>query len=370
MKVASKIVNIILAVVVLCTVSAAVGSAIMKKPFLLTVIRSNSMYPVWERGDLVIIENLSEKETVHHGDIVFFKAKEGDLASKGWIAHRVISGNSEKGFITKGDANKYTDQESNDGKGEIKREWIAGRALLIGGSPMVIPKLGFLSLWMEKFQSNPFVVPVIAFILAILIAIGEFTSDKKRGKKNKEMELPLIYIIGGFTVSIIIGGTMLASGQTVNLVYEVSKQGQGVMVGSDVGVLKVGDVVSRPLSELNNKGFFPLIGAITTDDKQIEVSHKNVFLTQGQGINTTFTVNAKNPGLYQSSINVGLFYPLLPASLIYFLADKSYWLALVVISMIPGLPLIIYPLIDGKMRRRTLKMLRRKKRKLLRLLPF
>ena len=154
MKIFSKILNILLAIGILCTLIAAVGSAITKKPVLLTVIRSNSMYPVWERGDMVIIENLKEKDTIHNGDIVFFKTKEGSLADKGWIAHRVMSGNDDKGFITKGDANDYTDQES-DGTGPIKREWIAGRALTIGETPIVIPKIGYLSLWVEKYQSNP-----------------------------------------------------------------------------------------------------------------------------------------------------------------------------------------------------------------------
>ena len=74
------------------------------------------------------------------------------------------------------------------------------------------------------------------------------------------MELQLIYIIGGLTIAVIMGATMLASGQKVNLIYEVSDQGQGVLMGSDVGILQVGDEVSQPLSELSNGGFFPLIG--------------------------------------------------------------------------------------------------------------
>ena len=111
MKLFSRILNTLLAIGILCTLIAAVGSAITKEPVLLTVIRSNSMYPVWERGDMVIIKNLKEKETVHNGDIVFFKTEKGSLADKGWIAHRVVDGNADKGFITKGDANEYTDQQ-------------------------------------------------------------------------------------------------------------------------------------------------------------------------------------------------------------------------------------------------------------------
>ncbi|MCL6572509.1 MAG: signal peptidase I [Bacillus sp. (in: Bacteria)] len=368
MKVFSKILTILMAMGIFCTLIAGIGSAITKKPVLLTVIRSNSMYPVWERGDLVIIENLKEKESIQPRNIVFFKTKEGSLATKGWIAHRVMSGDNQKGFITKGDANEYTDQES-VGTGPINREWIAGRALTIGGSPLVIPKMGYLSLWAEKYQSKPYILPVLAIILACIIAIGEFTAGQKKGKKRHGMELPIMYIIGGVTISVIMGGTMLASGQTVNVVYGVSNQSQGVLMGSDVGMLKVGDEVSRPLSELSNGGFFPLIGTMTTDDLQIGLSDKNMYLSQEQHLNTTFTVHAEKPGLYESVIKVGLFYPLLPSSIIYFLAQKSYWLALVLVSIVPGIPLMIYPLLDGKMRRRTIKFLRKKKRNLIGILP-
>ncbi|WHZ02806.1 signal peptidase I [Neobacillus sp. YX16] len=365
MKAISKILNLLLASVILCTLIAAVGSAITKKPVLLTVIRSNSMYPVWERGDMVIIDNLNQDEEIHEGDIVFFKAEEGSLATKGWIAHRVIGGNAEEGFITKGDANKYSDQES-DNTGSIERKWIAGRAIEMGENPIVLNKIGYLSLWMEKYQSNPLLLPGFALILGIIIAISELMPGQKRKKNNKSngMELHLIYFIGGLSISIIVGGTMITSGHTLNQVYEVSEQSQGVLMGSDVGILKVGDSVTRPLSEIKNESIFPLIGVITSNDKQIELSHKKVTLSKGQQINSTYTVNAENPGKYKATIKVGLFYPLLPASIIYFLAQKSYWLALTFVSIVPGLPLMIYPFIDGKMRRKTFKVIRKKKRKL------
>ena len=368
MKIFTRSLNILLVIAILCTLIAAVGSAITKEPVLLTVIRSNSMSPVWERGDMVIIKNLKEKDVVHNGDIIFFETEEGSLAEKGWIAHRIVSGNASQGFITQGDANKTTDQQ--DGSGPIEREWIAASALKIGQTPIVIPKLGYLSLWMEEYQSNSFLLPVISLILAGLIAFGEIKSGKQRKKKSKGMELQLIYIMGGLTIAIIMGATMLASGQTLNLVYEVSEQEKGVLMGSDVGILQVGDEVTQPLSELKNGGFIPLIGSITTNDKQIVPSHKNLHLSQGQQLDTTYTVTAEEPGQYESSIQVGLFYPFLPTSFIHFLAQKSYWLALFAVSLVPGLPLIIYPMIDGKMRRGIIKFLRRKKRKLRSALPF
>ncbi|MBO1911005.1 signal peptidase I, partial [Microvirga sp. 3-52] len=219
MKLFTRIINALLALAIICTLIAAVGSAITKKPVLLSVIRSNSMYPVWERGDMVIIKNINEKDVIQNGDIVFFKTEEGSLADKGWIAHRVMDGNESIGFITKGDANNYTDQ--NDGTGLIDREWIAAKAFTIGDTPIVIPKLGHLSLLVEKYQGSSFLLPAIALILAALIGIGELKSSRIRKKRENGIELQFIYILGGLTIVVIMGATMLASGQKMNVIYEV-----------------------------------------------------------------------------------------------------------------------------------------------------
>lgn len=367
MKLFTRILNAFLAIAILCTLIAAVGSAITKEPVLLSVIRSNSMYPVWERGDMVVIKDIKENDIINNGDIIFFEVEEGNLSDKGWIAHRIVEGNAD-GYVTKGDANDYTDQ--NEGNGLIEREWIAAKAATIGETPIVIPKLGHLSLLVEKYQGNSLLLPAIALILAALIGFGELKSSRIRKKKETGIELQLIYILGGLTIFIIMGATMLTSGQNLNLTYEVSEQERGVLMGSDVGILQIGDEVSQPLAELSNGGFFPLVGSITTNDSQILTSHKELYLSQGQQLETTYTVTAQMPGSYESSIQVGLFYPFLPTSLIHFLAQKSYWLALTIVSIIPGLPLIIYPMIDRKMRRDIMKFLRRKKRRMRSVLPF
>ena len=82
MKLFSRILNTLLAIAILCTLIAAVGSAITKKPVLLTVIRSNSMYPVWERGDMVIIENLKKKTLYIMEILSFLKQKKEVLLIK------------------------------------------------------------------------------------------------------------------------------------------------------------------------------------------------------------------------------------------------------------------------------------------------
>lgn len=157
---------------------------------------------------------------------------------------------------------------------------------------------------------------------------------------------------------------MLTTSQRIILPYEVSENNQGVIMGSAVGIMKVGDERTIPLADLSNKGFMPVTATITTKDEQLKFSHTLETLNNGDELKPELTLEAKYPGNYESVIHIGLFYPLLPKSIIYNLANNSYWLALAVVSLIPGLPLMLYPIIDKTMRRKTIKEIRRKIRRI------
>jgi signal peptidase len=94
----------------------------MNRPILMTAVRSNSMYPLFQKGDMVFLNPFFSKYKIKLGDIIIFKTEGGSYDTKGWIVHRVINGNSTNGFITKGDANEYTDQSGDNPS--IKSEWI------------------------------------------------------------------------------------------------------------------------------------------------------------------------------------------------------------------------------------------------------
>lgn len=369
MKKLSKFIDISLYIIVAITLIAAISSAIWNRPFILTSVRSNSMYPLFERSDMLLIKPIAKNDSIKTGDIIVFKVAEGNLSSKGWIVHRIISGDEKDGFITKGDANDYTDQESG-GTGPIQKEWIASKVLTIGSKPLKIPLIGYLPLWMEKFQKNSYTMPVIAVILAAIIGISEITSDKKKRRKKKNgLELQLIYVFGGLTISVIMGATMLATSQRITVPYEVSKDTQGILMGSDLGIIVQGETINKSVSELNNKGIFPIISTITTKDEQITFSHPLTILKTGDKIDAEMTLTATNVGKYNSTIYVSMFYPFLPGKIIYYLASQSYWLALIMISLIPGLPLMLFPMIEGGMRRKTIKEIRRRFRRILNRFP-
>jgi signal peptidase len=369
MKLFSRIVDIILYCIVGILFIAALFSGLWDKPVLLTSVRSNSMYPLFQRGNMLAINSLNTGEEIVPGDIVVFKAMEGELSSKGWIVHRVIGGDKISGYITKGDANAYTDQSSSGGV-PIQREWITGKVVMIGEQPLKIPFAGYLPLWMEKFQSTPYAMPLIVFFLAAIVGFSEIASNKKgKRRKRKGMELQLVYFLGGLTVSIIVAGTMLNVSQRIIVPYQISESGSGVLMGSSVGVLEVGDEITRTISELENKGFFPFTATVTTTDHQMSFQQQLIQLKPGDHYEIEMKLTATEVGGYQPTIYIGLYYPFLPRGIIYRLATHSYFLALVVVSLIPGLPLMLYPVFDQKLRRKTQKEIRRFTRRIRRKLP-
>ncbi len=368
MKHLSKAGNFIFYVLVALALISAIGSAVLKKPVLMSAVRSNSMYPLFQKGDMIFLSPFSSNNNYIIGDIIIFKTEGGIYDSKGWVVHRIIEGNSTDGYITQGDANEYTDQSSNNPA--IKPEWIAGHVAVIGSRPLKMPFLGELHLLMEKYSKSPYVLPAIALIIGLTIAFSEFFSTEKRKVKRENLDMQLIYFFSGVTIAVLMFGTMLSTGQHIKMNYEVSESTNGVIMGSEVGILKLGETVEKPLSELSNKGFIPTTAVITCNDEQITLSHQKLSLKHGTQVKTTMTVNALKPGKYSSTIHVGIFFPLLPQNLIYSVAKKSYWLALIIISIIPGLPLMFYPLIDSRLRRKTIRAISRKFRRIKTKLSF
>ena len=88
------------------------------KPFGITVLKvsSNSMSPVFEKNDLIIIK---KKEDYEIGDIITYK-----LANNYLVTHRIIE-KYENVFITKGDNNNIQDEE------KVNKENILGKVIFI-----------------------------------------------------------------------------------------------------------------------------------------------------------------------------------------------------------------------------------------------
>lgn len=97
-----------------------------------------SMVPVFTRGDVVVINKLSdvEKSELKKGDIIQYKRKDT------MVIHRIIDivdDNDERGYILQGDNNNSEDP------------FIVYDNQVIGKEVFSIPKLGYPSVWLSEF---------------------------------------------------------------------------------------------------------------------------------------------------------------------------------------------------------------------------
>jgi len=112
---------------------------LLGQPILLGYVATGSMEPTMDAGDgFVAIPNAVTGD-VQEGDVVVFQARE--LHDGGLTTHRVV-GETEGGYITKGDANPFTDQDG--GEPPVTDGQIVAKALQINGEVVTIPYLGTL----------------------------------------------------------------------------------------------------------------------------------------------------------------------------------------------------------------------------------
>jgi signal peptidase len=349
-----KIGNFMFVAAILILLASPVATLFRQEPTFAVTIRTWSMKPVLTRGDMVFLFPATEKRQFSKGQIIVFRAEEHGIYD--WIMHRIVGGDQEQGFITQGDANDYTDQEGSRYP-LIQPEWIAGVVPTLGQMPLKIPLLGYIPLLLEQHMYNPFLLAGFMVILAFVLLLGElFKSKKKRRKEVITVEQ--LFFLGGLAFAVMMAAVMLMGSLFITFPYGVEDRA-GVLMGSDVGVIQKGTEKEIVLAELKNTGALPAYYFVTTNDRQIILAQDNYVLSGGEEKKITAVVRGETEGIYQANIIVGMFFSFLPPGLIYALARINFWVALVVVSIVPASPLFVFPFLDYRYRRRLRKRMRK-----------
>ena len=115
----------------------------------LNVVVSGSMEPAFYRGDIVLVEkanflgiNEFNPEDVQVGDVVVYDAAWFDQP----VIHRIINITDINGttmYVIKGDNNNRPDPYY------VRADQIQERVVTLADNLFVIPKIGYLSLWLR-----------------------------------------------------------------------------------------------------------------------------------------------------------------------------------------------------------------------------
>ncbi|WP_049967466.1 signal peptidase I [Haloferax prahovense] len=348
MKLSDVLEYAVLGFLVLAVVALLFGQA-LGQPVLLGYVETGSMSPTMESGDGFIAVPSVFLEDPESGDVVVFNARE--LHGGGLTTHRVVRW-TEEGYITRGDANPFTDQESVEPP--VKRSQIVAEALQVNGNVVVIPQLGAvvgavnglatgafdLLGSLPGFESAADGEPSPMFLVAIggiLIALSLVFDGSGGGRKQSShsrrrpdyytsgvvLFLLVVIVVTPATLSMVLG-----SGPTELTIVSSESPNENPLV---VGVGETATVDYR----LTNNGYVPVITVVESRDPGVSFG-QSVFVVPGKGSkNTTLTIEAPDrTGAYDREIREQLYVPALPQTVILGLHEVHPFLAIAAIDAV------------------------------------
>ena len=132
-----RVLTVVVKGAVLVAVAALIAGQLLGQPVLLGFVETGSMEPTIETGDGFVAVPSALAGEPEPGDVIVFEAEE--LHGGGLTTHRVVE-ETDEGYVTKGDANPFTDQDGEEPP--VQDGQIVAHAWRVDGEVVTIPSLG------------------------------------------------------------------------------------------------------------------------------------------------------------------------------------------------------------------------------------
>ena len=271
---------------------------------------------------------------VEEGDVVTFDAQE--LQGGGLTTHRVV-GETEEGYITRGDANPFTDQDGPEPP--VQESQIVAVAFQTGGEVVVIPRIGAGVLAMQgaftaaaSFLSRlpglgglaeggigTLMVGTGVLLLAYSV-VTEFRRGGGRGGREREGRsrerqgktsavVVLVAILLLITVPATASMVIPSGTDDITIVSSESPSG-------DPTVIERGGSVEFTY-EFANDGIIPRIAVVEAASTGVDVGRTGLVADRGETAQTNVTIHApEETGVYVRSVGEWQYVQFLPASVL------------------------------------------------------
>jgi len=339
----------IFAVVGILLVLTIIGS-VFGVPMGISFVETGSMEPQLEPGDGFVAVPTAVTDPVEPGDVVVFDAV--NLNDGGLVTHRVVE-RTESGYITKGDANPFTDQDG--AEPPVQEGQIRAKALQIGGDIVVIPRIGVIVLGIggavESLQQTlagllgtravlgtqglAYILLGFGTITYLLASFAERSGPNKRSRKRSrriEMLSPITVIaVMAVALVLLLTASMLAPAGPQQFQFVSSESdaaGPGVIHKNSTE-----NVTYR----IPSNGPLPVVTVIEPTSRGVSVSPEERYIPGGETRNVTVTLEAPpETGVYTATIHEYRYLAFLPASTILTLHAIDPLVPLIVINLMIG----------------------------------
>jgi signal peptidase len=356
----------LLAVVVL--VSLVVGQ-FLGQPILLAFVETGSMAPTLEPGDGFVAIPSQLAGPIEEGDVVTFRAEE--IQGGGLTTHRVV-GETDRGYVTRGDANPFTDQDGNEPP--VKDAQIVAVAWQPGGEVFVVPALGTAVEaiqggleWTQRTLASLFgtrsllgtqgIAYLLFGVTALYYLAGEFLSrnGRDKGSRSRDRDSGLDSRLIVLALTLLLVGSMTAA-----MVGPAGQQQYGVVSAEFESerptVIPMGESNTIPYA-VGNGGFVPVYVYVEPASEGVTIEPDRLRIERGEIRNASVTLSAPpQTGYYRRFVVEHRYLALLPASTIDALHNVHPWAPIVAIDLLVGFPFYILGvglLGSGRIRRRT-----------------
>jgi signal peptidase len=325
------------------------------------------MEPQLEPGDGFIGIPKPLAGEIERGDVITFEAQA--VGGGGLTTHRVV-GETESGYITKGDANPFNDTTA--GEPPVTESQIQLVVVQVNGQILVIPNVGQVTSGIEGFLAagigaiglesisagNP---GIVVGIIGLVLVGGSILYDSVTGdnirtanrsvKRPEAIDSRLILLILLLVLSLpLLSVSMLPSGTDELTILSSERPNP-----DDPSIIEAGNYSEANVS-IENSQPLPMVIIVEPGSEGIEVFEQVLPAASGETVTTRFRVWApEETGNYVRSRSVSYYIHVLPTSWISFLHNIHPIVALVVTTGVILLPVAVVFLLFVGVRKITLR---------------
>ncbi|WP_336038255.1 signal peptidase I [Halobacterium yunchengense] len=333
------------AVVALVVVSLVVGQ-VVGTPVLLGYVETGSMEPTMEPGDGFVAVPSAVSGDVEEGDVVVFRAEE--IQGGGLTTHRVVDV-TERGYITRGDANPFTDQDGDEPP--VQDAQVVAEALQVGGEVVVIPDLGTGVVALQGAFADAqrqlaattgtrsllgtqglayllLALSVLLYVVDLLLAGDGPARDRSRDRSRSQGVSP------GLIVAAL--AAMLVVAATAAMVVPAGTQEFGLVSAEfdseDPTVVRQGESSTREY-RVPNAGLVPVVTYVepASDGVAVDPERQRVAGRSAETVDVTLTA-PEDTGYYRRFVAEHRYLAVLPVPVLDALHDAHPWLPVLAVD--------------------------------------
>jgi signal peptidase len=344
-----RYVSLALQITAVVLVGSLVLGSVLGQPILLGFVETGSMEPTLDPGDGFVAIPAAVAGPIEEGDVVVFEAEE--IQGGGLTTHRIVD-ETDRGFITRGDANPFTDQDSEEPP--VQDAQIAAVVWQPGGEVLSIPGVGTVvtgtqSTLLSVQQTLAALlgtrsllgVQGLAYLLfaatAILYVVDVWRDDGTDRERSRSRDTGTS---ARLVVAVFAGAIVLAA--TAAMVAPAGTQEIGVVSAefNSPGMRVVEQGTTESTQQLlGNGGLLPVVSIFETETEGLDIQPRVVTMPGGSTANATLSVSAPpETGFYRYFLTEHRYLHVLPLSTIQTLHGIHPWAPILVIDALLGIP--------------------------------